>query len=258
MTEDEKSETGTVQKKLNIRPEYADALEKMAEDMYGSTYKQGRVIENLIDLTKYRPLSTQIDEWLRQPDHHGTVLSDEVESEMSIESDSDESAVHKEDQNSTESNGTQDGEPLEERLSRMKGSRSLDKGDIVEQVAKERLPPMFSKEMLAEVLQNEAGYGRSGAYNVIEEANLHEFPLDRQDLDRWARAKMRNSNASADTFAEFAGIADHFDIPYDKVFASREEMKEVVTKLYVEIEAEGDARRKEDALAKLESEVSFL
>jgi len=254
MTDDDEPSNGTVQKKLNIRASYASALEDMAEDLYGSKYKQARVIEDLIDLTQYEPLSTKTEDILQTPNHHGTVLREDVEDELDIEGEnSDEDPVHKEDQLSTDFEESKDSEPLEERLSRMKGSRNLDRGAIVEEVAEEMLPPAFTKGMLVEVLQNEAEYGRSGAYNVLKEANLYEFPLDEKSLNRWARAKARQTEAEFETFAEFAGI-DPDEIPYEKLYSAQEAVERAVTEVVVEIETEGHPARRDAALEKIREE----
>lgn len=243
---------GTTQKNLRLREPYAEALEKMSEQLYGNKRSQARVVEDLIDLTEFQPVHREAADLIQTQPHSGTVLSEEAE-EVAVEKDSEDSPVHKKKEFDSKESGTQDGKSLQERLKTMKGSHNLDKGEIVEQVAEEMLPPAFSKGMLAEVLQNEAGYGGSGAYNVIKEADFYEFPLDQKSLNRWARAKARQTEAEFETFAEFAGI-DPDKIPYGKLFSEREAVERAVTEVFVEIETDGHSARRDAALEKIREE----
>jgi len=56
----------TVQKNLNLRESYAEALEEAAKEIYGSSYKQARVVEALLDETRFQPDSQRIKDDLRK------------------------------------------------------------------------------------------------------------------------------------------------------------------------------------------------
>ena len=188
------SESGgeKVQKNLNIRSEYADSLERMAEDIYDSKYAQGRIIEDLIDLTTYKPVNTQIRESLTEMGYRSSVISSDVaESEQE-----------------GRSNTPQQQEAQEEEevgIDDIKGARSVDRGKVVAEHIKKEFDEPVTKGDIRDVVMSEAGYGRTGAYNVVSEALTHliSSPFNGAELDEWAE---ETSNGKILSFEKFAGV----------------------------------------------------
>lgn len=233
------SENDTVQKKLNLREPYAEALEEAAEEIYGSTYKQARVVEALLDQTKYQPDEGRIkDDLRRNVFANGPTVEVEDEAEESDEEESVEELS------------------AGEKLSRLK-ELEVDRGEVVAEWLRQNGPKRIERSFVVGVIESEAGYSQSMAYNIARDAldELVESPFNDAELDDWADTKAdelsKHSTARVASFAAFAGV-DEGDVPVGVWFKNQSDARDAYQQALVRVRI-GDAppRRTEEAFEKL-------
>lgn len=227
------SDNDNVQKNLNMRAAYAEALEQAAEEVYGSRYKQARVVEDLLDQTRFQPDSSRIEDDLKRnrfasgPD---VEMPDEEEEEESVEEMS-----------------------VGDKLTNLK--QIDDKGAAVAEWLRERGPQQIERQFVVNLIQNEAGYSQSMAYNIARDAleELVPSPFNDADLDEWARQEAEKSEKRFASFEAFAGV-DEEDVPEDVWFKSESEAQDAYQRALVKMRI-SDVResRKETAFDKLVS-----
>ncbi|TKX38010.1 hypothetical protein EXE51_05315 [Halorubrum sp. CGM5_25_10-8B] len=162
MSKKEKGER--VQKNLRVSEEHAEALEKMAEDLFNSQKKQGQVVEELINLTEYAP----------------NQLKDIVDSEAAessrvdvVSQQSESPSNHTHTQNSSETSTTSE-ENQEVSIENMKG-RNVDHPDIIHtHIKQDDSKDIWTVDEVTEIVQDEAQYSKYRAKQKSERA-LKQF-----------------------------------------------------------------------------------
>jgi len=208
----------TVQKNLNLRESYAEALEEAAKEIYGSSYKQARVVEALLDETHFQPASQRIKDDLRK---NGFGI-DPIQRQEEEEDEPDASELS-----------------VVEQMSQLK-KLDVDKGEtvaaFVEQAGSERV----ERSLVVGIIQTEADYSQSMAYNIANDALGHLIPSPFADerLDEWAQetaSEMANhASVNIDGFADFAGINElPVEIWYTDEDAAEKDYRQVLARITV-------------------------
>lgn len=222
----------TVQKKLNLRESYAEALEDAAEELYGSNYKQARVVEALLDQTRFQPDSQRIAEDLRR---NGLGIDPMAAANP-----------HSKDDEEEEEEETLS---IEEQLERMK-ELDVDNAAVTVRWLREQGPAKISRKALVDILQSRTEYGQASAYNIAGDAlsELIESPMSR--LDEWAEDKSeelaKHSRRRSRTFAAFAGVDESY-VETDVWYTSEQKAAEVYQQLVVRVRLSDVARTRREA-----------
>lgn len=173
------------QKNLRINEKHAEALEKMAEDYYNSSQKQGQIVEDLINLTDYAPnqLSDAIDDDRAEASQFNVDSADHPNA----------SHTHNSDNGSSEGGSSEDDE-TEITLENMKG-RNVDHADVIHTHIKQNdSRDSWTVDELTDIVQDKAGYSRYRAKQKAERAlEKCDFVLDTSEIaERYKNELMEN------------------------------------------------------------------
>lgn len=227
MSNDDNDKMETTQKKLNLREPYAEALEEAALEVFGSRYKQARVVEALLDQTKYRPDGVRITDDLRR-----TLGSPDM-------------GLHSNEEEEDEAEDLD----LSERFKRMK-ELDVDNAETTAEWLRERGPAKITRKQLVSIIEAETRYSQASAYNIARDAlkELIETPLN--GVDEWAQelseSLAAHTRKRAQTFAEFAGVEEEY-VDTDVWYTDEEKAAEDYQQLVVRVRMSDVARNRRDA-----------
>lgn len=167
-TEGNETESKRKQKNLRLHERYHDQLEALAVELFGSSQKQGQVVERLLDLHGDDDVVGMIEEM------HSVIVSDrtahtQVHSPSSSESDS--ASSEKEKVVAELERKAVEGEPIDPEdydLGFIKGGKGVDRAAIVAQAVLTTHTGL-DKASIKEFCQREVGYSPNGARELAKE-----------------------------------------------------------------------------------------
>lgn len=180
-----------VAKNLNISEVHAEWLEDMAEEWYGSSYKQGRVVEELIDAYTGDESGELIS--LVKEIHSVTVEreSGEISSHTQVSNQFGDSEL----QEISDKAGVEDLNPNDYDLRKVKGRSDVDQAEVAYSVLLHTHgSDLIVKSDVREMSEEEMGYAYSGANNIASRTlkRCVSLPNLNDDMNRLTNAISKN------------------------------------------------------------------
>ncbi|MCL9814398.1 hypothetical protein [Natranaeroarchaeum aerophilus] len=194
---------GSVPKTVRISEEKAEQLENLAESWYGSSYKQGQVVDDLIDTVSEEEGGKLMQ--MIEDIHNVTVSGKDGFSLYSGENteneNSETSNVREEHPELQEKAGDEPINPDEYDLSCIKGTSGIDVPDVVYSVLMHtHETDVIKRDDILDILTDDIGYAKSSSYTkcnaVFEE--LVEIPSLKDAIDKHT-TDMAKSRTEVDT-----------------------------------------------------------